>query len=58
MRGADVLWVTDFRIPLPPKNDLYQMQEVRKRGTCFYGLQIGIAENRWLPYFDEMYQIS
>lgn len=56
--GADVLWVTDFRIPLPPKNDLYQMQEIRKRGTRFYGLQIGIAENRWLPYFDEMYQIS
>ncbi len=56
--GADVLWVTDFRIPLPRKESLYQMQEVRKGGTRFYGLQIGIAENRWLPYFDAMYQIS
>lgn len=55
--GADVLWITDFRIPLPDALYLSQMEQLRSVGTCFYGLQIGIAENRWTAYFDEMFQI-
>lgn len=56
--GADVLWITDFRIPLPKASYLAEMERLRKEGTCFYGLQIGIAENHWTPYFDEMFQIE
>lgn len=55
--SADVLWISDFRIPLPDALYLSQMEQLRSEGTCFYGLQIGIAENRWTAYFDEMFQI-
>lgn len=55
--SADVLWISDFRIPLPDAHYLAQMEHLRKEGTCFYGLQIGIAENRWTTHFDEMFQI-
>lgn len=56
--GADVLWVTDFRIPLPPPTYFQQIERLRHEGTRFYGLQLGIAENHWLPYFDEMFKIE
>lgn len=56
--GADVLWVTDFRIPLAPSEQLTEMERLRREGTRFYGLQIGVAENRWTPHFDEILQIS
>lgn len=55
--GADVLWVTDFRIPLPPVTYLQSIRQFRQQGTRFYGLQIGIAENRWLSHFDEIFNI-
>lgn len=56
--GADVLWVTDFRIPIAPQPQLAKMKHLQNEGTRFYGLQIGIAENRWKNYFNEMEQIS
>lgn len=56
--GADVLWVSDFRIPLAPQPQLAAMEQLQKEGTRFYGLQIGIAENRWKGRFDEMVQIT
>lgn len=56
--GADVLWVTDFRIPLPKADRLVVMERLREGDARFYGLQIGIAENHWSGRFDEMYQIE
>lgn len=56
--GADVLWVTDFRIPLPPPDYLKSIRQLRQQGTYFYGLQIGIAENHWLSHFDEIFKIT
>lgn len=56
-QNADVLWITDFLIPLPDDALLKKLQEFRKRGTRFYGFQIGIEPNRWMPYFDKIYQI-
>lgn len=55
--GADVLWITDFRIPLADSCYLAKMESMRKEGTHFYGLQIGIAENHWISHFDEMFHI-
>ena len=55
---ADILWVTDFRIPIPPISYLQRMEQLRQSGTRFYGLQIGRAENRWLKYFDEIFSIT
>lgn len=56
--GADVLWITDFRIPLPNARYLCAINDLRKHETCFYGLQIGIAQNHWTPYFDDLFQIT
>ena len=30
--------------------------EYRKADTHFYGLQLGIAENEWIPFFDRVYR--
>ncbi len=57
--GGDVLWISDFRIPLPEQRDYFGIIEtLQQSGTRFYGLQLGLAENRWTPYFDEMFQIT
>lgn len=56
--GADVLWITDFRIPVPQASFLMTMERLHKEGTRFYGLQIGIADNKWKHRFDNMYQIK
>lgn len=56
--GADVLWVSDFRIPQARQPQLAKMERLRDEGTRFYGLQIGIAENLWKKHFDEMIQIT
>lgn len=57
--GADVLWVTDFRIPLPqePQYTL-DMERLSQGGTKFYGLQIGVAENHWQRHFHKTYRIE
>lgn len=56
--GADILWITDFRIPIPPDCSLQKIELLQDKGSRFYGLQIGMAENRWIPYFDKMYHIE
>lgn len=54
--NADVLWISDFKIPLCRPALLEQLIQWRKRrGVCFYGLQIGKADNAWLPFFDRIY---
>lgn len=56
--GADVLWISDFRIPMAPTSYLQQMNECRQSGTRFYGLKLGIAPNHWSSYFDEIREIQ
>lgn len=56
--NADVLWITDFRIPLLEPTYLKLMEQMRENGARFYGLQIGIAENRWQQYFNEIFSIK
>ncbi len=57
--GADVLWVTDFRIPLPQEHTcILDMERLSQGGTKFYGLQIGVAENHWTPFFHKIYRIE
>ncbi|MGM9688326.1 MAG: hypothetical protein ACI3YD_04680 [Alloprevotella sp.] len=56
--ASDVLWITDFRIPPVPNTLLRDMERRRQQGTRFFGLQIGIAENKWRGCFDEMFSIT
>ncbi len=56
--GADMLWVTDFRIPLPSPDRLAALEGLRQTGLRLYGLQIGIAENRWTGRLDALYRIE
>ena len=56
--NADVLWISDFKIPLSSTALTRKIQEYKKEGTHFYGLQIGIAENEWMPFFDRIYKIE
>lgn len=56
--GADVLWITDFRIPIPPAEYLKRMEESKKNDCRWNGLQLGIAANLWIKYFDRMMQIE
>ena len=56
--NADVLWISDFKIPLSVPELTDQMLEYRKVDTHFYGLQLGIAENEWSPFFDRIYRID
>lgn len=56
--NADVLLISDFRIPECKPELIKQMQANREKGTFFYGLQIGIAPNEWMEYFDHMYKVE
>lgn len=56
--NADVLWISDFKIPLSSVALTGKMQEYREADTRFYGLQIGIAENEWAPFFDRIYRVG
>lgn len=56
--NADVLWISDFCIPLVEQELIDRMQSYRTQGTRFYGLQIGEYTNRWKPYFDEIAHIG
>lgn len=59
--NADVLWVTDFAIPMPEEQYLKRMSDYRNTGTRFYGLRIIPAEddskNTWEKLFDRIYEI-
>lgn len=53
--SADVLWVTDFSIPLCSAEQRKQLLQYRRQGTKFYGLKIGRAfKQGWEAYFDEI----
>lgn len=56
--NADILWISDFKIPLSATELTDKMQEYQKANTHFYGLQLGIAENEWAPFFDRIYRID
>ena len=55
--NADVLLISDYRIPKCKPELLKQMSVHREKGTLFYGLQIGIAPNEWTEHFDHIYRI-
>ncbi len=60
--NADVLWITDFLIPDPPKAMLDRFKEYRDTGTRFYGIRIirddDKQENVWKEYFNEIYTVK
>ena len=56
--NADVLLISDYRIPKCKPELLKQMSVHREKGTLFYGLQIGIAPNEWTEHFDHIYRIE
>lgn len=58
--NADVLWITDFLIPMADNKMLTKMTEYRRTGTKFYGMQITGEEKSdttWEQYFDKIYHI-
>ncbi len=59
--NADVLWISDFLIPMAKKDYITKMQLYRKTGTRFYGLCIRPAGEKgsdWTPLFDKIYNIE
>ena len=46
--NADVLWISDFKIPLSVPELTDKMLEYRKVD----------AENEWSPFFDRIYRID
>ena len=57
--SADVLWVSDFKIPLTAKAYRKTLLEHRAEGTRFYGLKIGrFFSTDWTSYFDEIIEID
>lgn len=56
--SADILWFSDFCIPLCSAEQRKSIIHYRRQGTKFYGLKIGRAEGRgWEEYFDEIMEI-
>lgn len=56
--SADVLWCTDFIIPMCGIAQRKRLAEYRRQGTRFYGLKIGHAkEMGWREMFDEIVEI-
>ena len=57
--SADVLWFTDFRIPLCRVDLRKQLTQYRRQGTRFYGLKIGHAfDLGWAAYFDGIVEVG
>ena len=57
--SADVLWCTDFRIPLSSAAQRKELLNYRRQGTRFYGLKIGKAfDLGWAEYFDEIVEVT
>ncbi|MBQ2126488.1 MAG: hypothetical protein II198_02405, partial [Bacteroidaceae bacterium] len=56
--SADVLWCTDFIIPMCGIVQCRRLAEYRRQGTRFYGLKIGhAAETGWKELFDEIVEV-
>ena len=57
--SADVLWFSDFHIPLCGVELRKELTQYRRQGTKFYGLKIGHAfDQGWKEYFDEIVEIE
>lgn len=56
--NADILWITDFRIPLAPAPLLQEMAILRSEHTRFYGLKIGTSPHNWQEHFDEILEVQ
>lgn len=56
--NADILWVTDFRIPPVSAALIEKMRQYQSENTKFYGLQIGKAEHNWHQHFDEIVSLG
>ena len=55
--AADVLWCTDFIIPLCSVAQREEIMRHRRQGTRFYGLRVGsvhVVDFGWKDYFDEI----
>jgi uncharacterized protein with von Willebrand factor type A (vWA) domain len=56
--SADVLWCTDFIIPMCGIAQRKHLAELRHQGTRFYGLKIGYAADMgWKELFDEIVEV-
>lgn len=56
--AADVLWCTDFIIPMCGEVQRRKLMEYRRQGTRFYGLKIGHAVDMgWKELFDEIIEV-
>ena len=56
--NADVLWISDFLIPMPTDDLMKRFNEYRTNGTKFYGFKIGLDDEcSWEGYFDKIYKI-
>ena len=57
--SSDVLWVSDFKIPLVAEKYRKTLLNQKMNGTRFYGLKIGsLFESDWGNYFDEILEIE
>lgn len=57
--SADVLWITDFKIPLSSEQQRKTLLEYRINGTKFYGLKIGkVFHTEWDEYFNEIVEVE
>lgn len=57
--GADVLWITDFNMPLPSQELQDKMLFAQHQDEVqFIGLQISIFEHEWQKLFQHFYQIE
>ena len=55
---ADVLIISDFEFPLPIEKTRKRMEEEHSKGTRYYGLQIGLTENKYCEVLDKIWQLS
>ncbi|MCQ2204692.1 MAG: hypothetical protein MJZ15_09655 [Bacteroidales bacterium] len=57
--AADVVLLSDFYIPMVRQELVDKLVEHRRRGTSFYGVQIGEnPSNVWHPYFEIIYKVG
>lgn len=57
--GADVLWISDFNMPLGKPELIEAMRKQRINfDVQFIGLQIGIYEHSWEPLFQSFYRLE
>jgi uncharacterized protein with von Willebrand factor type A (vWA) domain len=54
---ADVLVISDFEFNLPSPQTRKKIKEEQKKGTCFYGLQIGKERSRYENIMDKIWNI-